>query len=147
MDEKLFGVFNHKNLGKKSEFTRGFDDEFMAPHSRHTQILKEDVLKESDLRILAESDEAGLHIMCNRNKRFLFVQGHAEYDWDTLKLEYDRDINKGMDIAVPRNYFKDDNPKRRVVVQWSGHGNLFFANWLNYVYQETPYDLDKLKEF
>ncbi len=147
MDEKLFGVFKHDTIDNRSEFTRGFDDEFFAPHSRHTQILKEDVLKEKDLKILAESEDAGLHIMSNQNNRFLFVQGHAEYDWDTLKLEYDRDIGKGLDIDVPRNYFKDDDPSKRIVVRWSGHGNLFFANWLNYIYQETPYDLNNLKEF
>ena len=147
MDKKLFGVFKHDTLDKKSEFTRGFDDEFFAPHSRHTQVLKEDVLKESDLKILAESEDAGLHMMTNQNKRFLFVQGHAEYDWDTLKLEYERDIAKGADIDIPRNYFKNDDPSQRIVVKWSGHGNLFFANWLNYVYQETPYDLNDLEAF
>ena len=147
MDKKLFGVFKHDTLDKKSEFTRGFDDEFYAPHSRHTKVLKEDVLKEDDLKILAESEDAGLHMIANQNNRFLFVQGHSEYDWDTLKLEYERDIAKGADIAIPQNYYKDDDPSKRVVVKWSGHGNLFFANWLNYVYQETPYDLNDLKEF
>lgn len=147
MDSKLFGVFNHKTLDKKSEFMRGFDDEFFAPHSRHTQVLKEDILNVPELKILAESDEAGVHIATNQNNRFLFVQGHAEYDRDTLKLEYDRDINKGLEIDVPANYYKNDDPNDEIVVKWSGHGNLFFANWLNYIYQETPYDLNDLKEF
>ena len=147
MDKKLFGVFNHKTVDSKSEFMRGFDDEFFAPHSRNTQILKEDVEKEKDLKILAESEDAGLHIMSNQNNRMLFVQGHAEYDWDTLKLEYERDLSKGLDIDIPQYYFKNDDPNERIVVKWSGHGNLFFANWLNYVYQETPYNLDDLEEF
>ncbi|MDR1953526.1 MAG: homoserine O-succinyltransferase [Clostridiales Family XIII bacterium] len=144
MDKKLFGVFKHTVKDKRSEFTRGFDEEFYVPHSRYTQIRKEDVEKDGRLKILAESKEAGLHMLMTRDKRQLFLQGHSEYDWDTLKLEYERDRLKGDDIDVPVNYFKNDDPSKRVVVKWSGHGNLFFANWLNFVYQETPYDLNDL---
>lgn len=146
LPEKLFGVFKHELKDRKSELTRGFDEEFYAPHSRHTQIKKKDILKIHDLKILAESDETGPHIIATKDKRMIFVQGHMEYDRETLKLEYERDIKKGMEIAVPKDYFKDDDPSKGIVVKWSGHGNLFFANWLNYVYQETPYDLSKLEE-
>ncbi len=146
LDEKLFGVFKHQLKDKKSELTRGFDEEFYAPHSRHTQVLKEDVQKVHELKILAESEETGPHIISSKDKRRIFVQGHMEYDRDTLRLEYERDINKGLEIEVPRNYFKEDKPSKGVVVKWSGNGNLFFANWLNYVYQETPYDLSKLED-
>ena len=131
MPEKLFGVFKHEVRDKKSELTRGFDEEFYAPHSRHTQVRREDILKNHDLKILAESEATGPHIISNKDKRQVFVQGHMEYDRETLKLEYDRDIKKGMDIAVPKDYFRDDDPKKGIVVKWSGHGNLFFANWLN----------------
>lgn len=146
MENKLFGVFKHDLKSKKSELIRGFDEEFYAPHSRHTEVKKEDIEHVPELKILAESKEAGPHIISTRNKRMIFVQGHAEYDKDTLKLEYDRDIAKGMDIEVPKNYYKDDDPTKNVIVKWRGHGNLFFANWLNYVYQETPYDLDTLEK-
>lgn len=146
LPQKLFGVFPHRVLDKKSEFTRGFDDVFYVPHSRHTQIRKEEVLAEPDLEILAESEEAGPHIICSRNKRMLFIQGHMEYDRDTLRLEYERDLGKGLPIAVPANYFKNDDPAQGVEVRWTGHANLFFANWLNYVYQETPFDLERLPE-
>lgn len=144
LDEKLFGVFAHKLKDKKSELTRGFDEIFYAPHSRHTQVLKEDILQVPELKILTESDIAGPHIIATKNKRMIFVQGHAEYDRETLKLEYERDVSKGLDINVPINYFENDDPKKKIIVKWSGHANLFFANWLNYVYQETPYDLSEL---
>lgn len=146
MPAKLFGVFSHQLKDKKSELTRGFDEEFYAPHSRHTQVKKEDIVKISELKILAESEATGPHMISTKDKRRIFIQGHAEYDRETLKLEYDRDKGKGLDIDVPKNYFKDDNPSKGIIVKWSGHGNLFFANWLNYVYQETPYDLNKLDE-
>mgnify|MGYP000873088578 CR=1 FL=1 len=146
LPEKLFGIFKHELKDKKSELTRGFDEEFYAPHSRHTQIDRKDILKVHDLKILAESDETGPHIIATKDKRMIFVQGHMEYDRETLKLEYERDLKKGLDIAVPKDYFKDDDPSKGIIVKWSGHGNLFFANWLNFVYQETPYDLNKLPE-
>ncbi|HWQ75098.1 MAG TPA: homoserine O-succinyltransferase [Syntrophomonas sp.] len=146
MPKKLFGVFRHELKDKKSELIRGFDEEFYAPHSRHTQVKKKDILKVHDLKILAESDETGPHIISTRDKRMIFVQGHMEYDRDTLRLEYERDVRKGLSIAVPKDYFRNDDPDKGIVVKWSGHGNLFFANWLNYIYQETPYDLNKLDE-
>lgn len=142
--EKLFGVYPHMLIDKKSELTRGFDEVFYAPHSRHTQVLRADIVAQPDLKILAESEIAGPHMIATKNKRMIFVQGHEEYDRETLKLEYDRDINKGLEIDVPLNYFEDDDPKKKIVVTWRGHANLFFANWLNYVYQETPYDLARL---
>lgn len=146
LEDKLFGVFPHQLKSKKSELVRGFDEEFYAPHSRHTQVRKEDIQQVAELKILAESEETGPHIISTRDKRQIFVQGHMEYDRDTLKLEYERDIQKGLDVEVPRNYFKDDTPSKGVVIKWRGHSNLFFANWLNYIYQETPFDLAKLKE-
>ncbi len=146
LPEKLFGVFPHKLKDKKSELTRGFDDIFYAPHSRHTQVLKEDILSIPELRILAESDIAGAHLVATKDKRMIFVQGHEEYDRDTLRLEYERDIKKGLIVKVPVNYFENDNPSKKIVVKWRGHANLFYANWLNYVYQETPYDLTKLDD-
>jgi homoserine O-succinyltransferase len=144
LPEKIFGVFAHQQKGGGSQLTRGFDEEFFAPHSRHTQIRKEDVRKIRDLEILAESEEAGLHIAATRNGRMVFVQGHNEYDRDTLRLEYERDLGKGLPMAPPKNYFKEDDPAKGPVVKWSGHANLFFANWLNFVYQETPYNLEEL---
>ncbi|MDR1778813.1 MAG: homoserine O-succinyltransferase [Clostridiales Family XIII bacterium] len=146
MDRKLFGVFEHHTVDKRSDFTRGFDEVFYVPHSRYTQIRKADVEAEPRLRTLVESSEAGLHMLATRDQRMLFLQGHWEYDWNTLKLEYERDRAKGMDTQIPFNYYRNDDPEDYVVVRWSGHGNLFFANWLNYVYQETPYDLAELDE-
>jgi homoserine O-succinyltransferase len=144
LDKKLFGVFPHKVKDIKSELTRGFDEEFYAPHSRHTQVKKEDIKNVPELKILAESDIAGPHIIATKNKRQVFVQGHAEYDKETLKAEYERDINKGLDMNIPDNYYKNNDPTKEIVVKWKGHANLFFANWLNYIYQETPYDLEEL---
>jgi homoserine O-succinyltransferase len=146
LPKKLFGVFKHHTINKKSEITRGFDDEFYVPHSRYTQIKREDILKITDLKILAESEIAGLHIVATEDNRNIFVQGHVEYDRQTLNLEYKRDLNKRLDVQIPQNYFKDDNPENEIIIKWSGHGNLFFANWLNFVYQETPYDLNQLTQ-
>lgn len=146
LDKKLFGVYKHKLVAERCELTRGFDEIFYAPHSRNTQIRKEDIEKIEGLNILVESEEAGVHIAATKDKRKIFVQGHAEYDSDTLKLEYERDLKKGIDIDVPVNYFEDDDPEKDVVIRWRGHANLLFANWLNYVYQETPYDLSELSE-
>lgn len=144
LPEKVFGVFKHKLRSKKNELVRGFDEEFYAPHSRHTSVRKEDIQAVPELKILADSEQAGVHMVCTRDKRQVFVQGHMEYDRETLKWEYERDVKKGMDIAIPENYYKDDDPEKEVIVRWSGHGNLFFANWLNFIYQETPYDLEQL---
>ncbi|NOW14819.1 homoserine O-succinyltransferase [Clostridium acetobutylicum] len=122
--------------------TRGFDDEFYAPHSRHTYVKREDIKKNPSLKILAESDEAGAYIVASENGKNIFVMGHAEYDGDTLNLEYIRDKNQGMNIKIPKNYFKDNDPEKGPMVTWRGHANLLFSNWLNYyVYQETPFEL------
>jgi homoserine O-succinyltransferase len=144
LPKKLSGVFRHRLTTRHSELTRGFDDEFFVPHSRYTQIRREDVEKIAEIDILAESGEAGLHMIATKNNRMIYVQGHSEYDRDTLKMEYERDLGADPDTAVPVNYFQDDDPEKGVIVKWSGHGNLFFANWLNYVYQETPFDLNDL---
>jgi homoserine O-succinyltransferase len=125
---------------------RGFDDEFYAPHSRHTTVKREDIEKIPQLKILAESDEAGIYLLATKNGRQVFVTGHSEYDPLTLKTEYDRDVNKGAKIHIPINYFPDNDPTQEPLVKWRGHANLLFSNWLNYyVYQETPYDLNELK--
>jgi len=123
--------------------TRGFDDEFLAPHSRYTEIRKEDIEKIPDLEILADSDEAGIYLVASRDLKRIYITGHSEYDPLTLKAEYERDIAKGIDIQVPRNYFVNDDPRVEPVVKWRSHASLLFSNWLNYcVYQETPYVLD-----
>lgn len=145
MASKLFGVFPHYVTRRNEKLLRGFDDVFYAPHSRHTEILRADIDKAPDLKVLAESPEAGVYIVSTRDDRQVFVTGHSEYDPLTLKAEYDRDVKKGLSIALPRNYYPDDNPHRMPVVRWRGHANLLYNNWLNYyVYQETPYDLDQL---
>lgn len=144
--KKIFGVFEHRVCARNIKLLRGFDDVFYAPHSRHSEVRREDVEKVPELEILAESDEAGLYIIRSRDDRQIFVTGHSEYDPLTLKAEYDRDIAKGMNIQVPKNYYPDDDPNRMPIVRWRGHANLLFCNWLNYyVYQETPYNLGELK--
>ena len=146
LDKKMFGIFPHKADYKNSMLLRGFDDVFMVPHSRHTAINREDVEKIDALKILASSDEAGVSIITTDKGRQIFVTGHLEYDADTLKKEYDRDIAKGDKIDVPKNYFPDDNPEKAPLVTWRSNANLLFSNWLNYfVYQATPYDLDEIK--
>ncbi len=144
---KIFGVFPHRACKKNVPLLRGFDDYFFAPHSRHTEIKREDVEKVPELEILSESKEAGAYIVAEKNGRQVFVTGHSEYDPSTLKAEYERDINKGLDIAVPKNYFPHDDPSKSPLVNWRSHANLLFTNWLNYnVYQETPYDLNDIKK-
>lgn len=143
---KVFGVFEHKVIRPHTPLMRGFDEIFYAPHSRHTMIKKEDVLKHPEIRILAESEEAGVHLLATDNGRQIFILGHQEYDKDTLATEYFRDIDKGLNIDVPCNYFKNDNPNEEVLFRWRSHASLLFTNWLNYyVYQETPFDLSSLK--
>jgi len=143
---KIFGVFSHAVNRKNVNLLRGFDDEFFAPHSRHTEIRREDIQKVPELEILSESQKAGIYIAASRNGKQIFVTGHAEYDPLTLKAEYDRDVQKGLSIDLPRNYFPGDDPEQEPVVKWRGHANLLFYNWLNYyVYQETPYDLNEIK--
>ena len=143
---KLSGVYEHKVVRPHNPLMRGFDEIFYAPHSRYTFVKKEDVIKQPEIRILAEAEEAGLHILATDNGRDIFIFGHGEYDKETLSLEYQRDVNKGIEIEVPKNYFKDDDPEKGVLFRWRSHGSLLFSNWLNYyVYQETPFDLDQLE--
>jgi homoserine O-succinyltransferase len=143
MDEKKFGVFNHRVFNKNNLLLRGFDDEFLAPHSRYTEVRREDILKVEDLEILADSDEAGIYLVASRDLKRVFITGHSEYDPLTLKSEYDRDVIKGLDIKIPRNYYLNNDPKQEPVVRWRSHANLLFSNWLNYcVYQATPYVLE-----
>ena len=142
LDEKLFGVFEHKVDHPKAILLRGFDDVFYAPHSRHTTIKREDIEKVWDLRIIASSEEAGVYAIQTKFGRQIFVTGHSEYDRDTLKTEYLRDKNQGLPIKIPVNYFPNDDDTKDPVVRWRGHANLLFSNWLNYfVYQTTPYDI------
>ncbi|UNM96236.1 homoserine O-succinyltransferase [Ignatzschineria rhizosphaerae] len=146
LEEKRFGVFSHDVLEKNVKLLRGFDDSFNAPHSRHTEVRREDIEKHDDLMILAESEDAGVHIVANKDMRHVYVMGHGEYDADTLDREYRRDIDKGAVIDPPKNYYKSNDPTKAPLVTWRSHGNMLFANWLNYcVYQETPYDLHTLK--
>lgn len=141
LDEKCFGIFKHQLHVSHLPLFRGFDDVFNAPHSRHTTIKAEDIAKVPSLKVVATSDEAGVYIAMTDNGRHIFVTGHSEYDPDTLKKEYDRDISQGKDIKVPKNYYPNDDPSQDPLVTWRSHGNLFFGNWLNYyVYQETPFD-------
>ena len=142
LDKKLFGVYPHRADYKRSILLRGFDDEFWAPHSRHTTILREDIEAVSGLRVVASSEEAGVYCVMNKQGRQIFVTGHSEYDPETLRLEYERDKRLGLPIDVPKNYFPGDDDTQAPVVRWRGHANLLFSNWLNYfVYQTTPYDL------
>lgn len=147
LPEKMFGVFKHIIHDKKFPLFRGFDDEFYIPHSRHTTVTREDILKSDGLNILSESDDSGVGIVASRGGREFYLTGHSEYAPYTLHNEYIRDVEKGLPIKIPINYYKNDNPDNAPVVRWSGHGNLLFNNWLNYfVYQETPYDKTKIKE-
>lgn len=142
LPQKVFGVFEHKVMNRKIPIVRGFDDYFMAPHSRHTEVRSEDIHACKDLTVLAEADEVGVYLaMAGEGKQF-FVMGHSEYDRLTLQEEYFRDLKKGMDIQVPKNYFPDDDPTRKPHLQWRSHSNNLYSNWLNYyVYQITPYVL------
>jgi homoserine O-succinyltransferase len=142
LPEKMFGVFPHRLHVRYERLTRGFDDVFYAPHSRHTEVRKEDILAVPELVLLSESDEAGVYIALSADRRHIFVTGHSEYDPLTLEGEYVRDVHKGLPISVPRNYFPADDPTREPVVRWRGHASLLYSNWLNYyVYQQTPFDL------
>ena len=146
LPEKLFGVFEHTVDRKSSILFRGFDDVFMAPHSRHTTIRREDVEAEPALKLLASSEKAGVYAMATEGGRQVFITGHSEYDADTLKKEYLRDKNAGLPISVPENYFPNDDDTLPPRVTWRSHANLLFSNWLNYfVYQATPYDITQIK--
>ena len=146
LPKKMFGVFKHKVDRKTSMLFRGFDDEFFVPHSRHTEVRIEDVKKHPEIKILSTSKEAGLFVAATDKGRQIYVTGHSEYDADTLKKEYIRDVEAGKDIEIPKNYFEDDNPKKKPVVTWRSCANLFYSNWLNYfVYQTTPYDINEIR--
>lgn len=146
LEKKMFGVFPHTLVRKNKMLTRGFDDVFMVPHSRHTEVREEDIRRVPELEIIAVSKEAGVYLVSSKGGKQIFVTGHAEYDADTLAGEYFRDIEKGLEIDVPKNYFKNDNPKNKPVNSWRSTANLLFSNWLNYhVYQTTPYDINDIK--
>ena len=146
IEEKLSGVFEHSVVRHNVMLLRGFDEKFFAPHSRHTEVRREDIDKVPELQILSESDEAGVYIVSALNGRQIFVTGHSEYDPLTLRDEYVRDVGKGINPLIPRNYFPEDDPSRPPIVRWRAHANLLYANWLNYyVYQETPFDLNALR--
>ena len=147
LPEKLFGIFPHKADYKRSMLLRGFDDVFMVPQSRHTTIKTEDVAAVPELKILASNEKCGIYAIATEGGKQIFITGHSEYDADTLKNEYLRDLAAGLPIHVPENYFPDDNPENEPLVTWRSHANLLYSNWLNYfVYQTTPYDIEKIKE-
>lgn len=144
--EKCSGVFEHKVNRRTAKLVRGFDNVFYAPHSRNTEVRAEDIKKVPELEILAESREAGVYIVFTKGGRQIFVMGHSEYDANTLAEEYFRDLEKGLNPKIPKNYFQDDNPAKPPVVRWRSHASLLFSNWLNYfVYQITPYDINTIK--
>ena len=145
LDKKMLGVFEHTVDHKTSILFRGFDDNFWAPHSRHTTILREDVEACPDIKILASSKEAGVYVCATDRGRQIFVTGHPEYDGDTLKKEFIRDTANGVG-QLPKNYFPDDDPEKDPIVRWRSCANLLYTNWLNYfVYQATPYDIEEIK--
>ncbi|MDL2279855.1 homoserine O-succinyltransferase [Desulfovibrio sp. OttesenSCG-928-G11] len=145
LPEKLFGVFPHLVNERLNPIFRGFDDMFFMPHSRHTEIRREDVAGHPDLLILSESPDAGLCIVKDRQRRQFFITGHMEYDADTLDREYRRDLDRGLNISPPRYYYPQDNPAKAPFVSWRAHANLFFSNWMNfYVYQDTPFEIEAI---
>lgn len=147
LPEKLFGVYPHHILVQNEMLLRGFDDLFYAPHSRHTEIRRDDVKKISQIELISESNEAGVYIITSQDRRQFYITGHSEYDPITLKTEYERDVNKGLPIKPPKNYFPQDDPSQPPLVKWRGHAHLLFSNWLNYyVYQRTPYDINLIPE-
>ncbi len=142
LDKKMFGIFEHRVMKRKVPFVRGFDDIFYAPHSRYTTVSREDILNHEELVILAESEEAGVFIVMSQDGKQIFVMGHPEYDRISLDKEYKRDINKGLTIDLPKNYYPSDQPDHKPNLVWRAHANAMYTNWLNYyVYQVTPYDL------
>lgn len=146
LDAKMFGVFKHTVSDKTNPIFRGFDDEFFVPHSRHTEVRREDIEKVSEIKIISESQDAGVYMVMARGGREFFITGHSEYAPNTLDDEYKRDVNKGLDIHVPDNYYRNDDPTQGPIVRWRSHANLLFTNWLNYfVYQETPYDISRIE--
>ena len=145
LNEKMFGIFEHKPLDLLHPLMRGLDDTYYVPHSRHTEIKMEDIAKIKDLQVLSYSAQSGVHLLSDMDCRNFFSTGHSEYDADTLAKEYFRDKDKGLDIQIPFNYFPDNDPSKKPVITWRSTGVLLFTNWLNYfVYQRTPYDLSNL---
>ncbi len=145
LPEKMFGIFPQKPLCPSLPIFRGFDDLFNMPHSRHTELRREDILKVPELTLIAESEQSGVGIVMARGGREFFITGHSEYSPYTLDTEYKRDLGKGLPIHKPFNYYTNDDPSLPPLVTWRGHGNLLFSNWLNYyVYQETPYDINDI---
>ncbi|MFC2087866.1 homoserine O-succinyltransferase, partial [Bacteroidota bacterium] len=143
LKEKMFGVFRHEVFNRTNPLVRGFDDEFLAPHSRYTTVFREDIEQIKEIELLAHSTEAGVYLVASKDYKNVYVTGHSEYDPLTLKYEYERDLAKGLKIDIPINYFQDDDPTKPPVVHWRSHANLLFSNWLNYyVYQLTPFELD-----
>ena len=146
LPQKLFGVYSHKVRHRREPLVRGFDDYFLIPHSRYTEVPARAIHGCKDLRILAESDEAGVLLCMSRDGRKIFIMGHAEYDRNTLRDEYIRDARKGLGTAIPVNYFPDDDPEKKPLLEWRAHSYLLYSNWLNYyVYQLTPYDLNEIR--
>lgn len=145
LPQKMFGVFKHHSLDPKAPIFRGFDDVFYMPQSRHSEVRAEDIQKVKELSIMAESWESGVYMVMARDGREIFVTGHSEYAPDTLDSEYKRDLSKCLPIQPPINYYKDNDPSQEIIVRWRSTANLFFANWLNYyVYQMTPFDINKI---
>lgn len=146
LNKKMFGVFKHTAIDPTLPIFRGLDDEFFVPHSRHTEVRREDLEKVSEVTILSESEESGIYMAMAREGREFFITGHSEYAPDTLDTEYKRDVAKGLSIDAPQNYYLNDNPDEKPIVRWRSHANLLFSNWLNYyVYQETPFDIRDIK--
>lgn len=146
LSAKMFGIFRHTVTDSQNPIFRGFDDEFYVPHSRHTEIRREDILEVPELTLLSESEDSGVYMVMARGGREFFITGHSEYSPYTLDTEYKRDKGKGLEIDIPKNYYRDNNPELPPVVRWRAHANLLFSNWLNYfVYQETPYDIRDIK--
>lgn len=146
LEHKLFGVFRHTTDHRLSMLMRGFDDEFWVPHSRHTEVRREDIEKHPELKVVASSAEAGIFICMTERGKQVFVTGHSEYDADTLGREYRRDRDAGLDIALPKNYYPNDDETQPPLVRWRSCANLLYSNWLNYyVYQTTPYDINEIK--
>jgi homoserine O-succinyltransferase len=146
LEKKMFGIFKHVVSNPELPIFRGFDDEFYIPHSRHTEIRREDIERRPELSILAESDESGVYMVMAREGREFFLTGHSEYSPLTLDTEYRRDLSKGLPIEMPQHYYRNDDPSQPPLVRWRGHANLLFNNWLNYyVYQATPYRLEDIK--
>ena len=148
LDEKLFGVFSHTVVHRGSILFRGFDDIFYAPHSRHTTVSRRKIDEVKELKVLAESPKAGVYALSNDGGRQIFIMGHSEYDTDTLAKEYFRDKEAGLTIHLPENYFPEDDDRREPICNWRSGANLLYSNWLNYfVYQATPYDVNKITSF